>query len=190
MDDAPLRRLVDFTTFAALGALSTTQELARAVLVRVEEADPELVAEESLCLVATATARAAQVGWRAAPEAAQGAARAVVPGLQALPFTYRDYLIGGAMLDAEDASLAEAAEHVYQRLARKQEFYGAHLPEGQFPGQHVLRDAMELWMGRISPPGLPEPPQERLRKLELVPRLLTHVKLVLAAARRHGEEGG
>ena len=181
-----LQQAADFTAFATLGVLSTTQDLARATLEGIDGADPELVAEETLCLVATATARAAEVGLREAPPAP---AAAVAQALLELPFTYRDYLIGGAMLAEGDASLVSAGEQAQERLQRKQQFYTLHLPENQFPGQHALTDKMALWMGRVSPPKLPEPPQKRLEALGLVLLLLTHLKLVLAAARRHSRSG-
>jgi len=168
-------------TFATTGALSTTQDLIGRVLESIDMADPELVAEETLCLVATATARAAEVGLREQAELAQ----AVVPALQALPFTYRDYLLGGMLLSAEDRTLLEATgQEVYGRLQRKQAFYEAHLPAGQFPGERLLTEKMALWMGRISPPGLPELPQERMERLALVPVLHTHLRLVLSFCRQ------
>lgn len=173
-------RIARFIAFATLGTLGTTQDLARITLGSIEGADPELVAEETLCLVATATARAAQVGLREAPDVAEAA----VPSLHDLPFTYRDYLVGGAVITQQDPSLLDANEEVYQRLQRKQEFYTIHLPADQFPGERALHDKMALWMGRISPPKLPESPTERLGKLNLVPTLLTHLKLVLAFARK------
>jgi hypothetical protein len=43
---------------------------------------------------------------------------------------------------------------------------------------------MELWMGRVSPPKLPETPQERLESLGLVDPTVAHLKLVLAYGRR------
>ena len=181
-DASWLRQTAGFTAFATLGVLSTTQDLARATLGGIGGADPELVAEETLCLAATATARAAEVGLREAPA---GPAAAMAAALLELPFTYRDYLIGGAMLAEGDASLVSAGEQAQERLQRKQQFYTVHLPENQFPGQHALTDKMALWMGRVSPPKLPELPQKRLDTLNLVPLLLTHLKLVLAAARRH-----
>ena len=168
--------------FTTLGLVSLTQELAGVVLASLEGADPELVAEETLCLVATATARAAEVGLRADPALAQ----AVVPVLLDLPFLYRDYLVGGAMLAQPDPALLDANEAVYGRLQRKQAFYTAHLPPNQFPGEHALTDKMGLWMGRISPPRLPEAPTDRLHRLACIPMVLTHLKLVLAFAR--GEE--
>ncbi len=179
-----LERVAAFATFATLGALGTTQDLARTILGSLDGADQELVAEETLCLVATTTARAAEVGLREAPDLST----AVVPSLLELPFTYRDYLIGEAMLTSHDTSLADGSEEVYQRLTRKQEFYTAHFPQNQFPGEHALGEKMALWMGRVSPPKLPEAPQERLEKLDLVPRLLTHLKLILASGRRHGQQ--
>ena len=118
-----------FAAFATLGVLSATQDLARICLGSLTEADPELVAEETLCLVATATARAAEVGLRAQPETAAAA----VPVLLDLPFLYRDYLVGGAMIAQEDAALLDANEAVYRRLQRKQEFYAVHLPPAGSP---------------------------------------------------------
>ena len=173
-------RATRFTAFATLGLLGATQELAQAALTGIDGADPDLVAEETLCLAATATARAAEVGLRADPSLAQ----AVVPTLLELPFTYREYLAGGAMIARQDPALLEAHEQVYQRLRRKQAFYTAHLPPNQFPGERLLIDKMGLWMGRISPPRLPESPVQRLERLGCVPTLLTHLKLVLAFARR------
>lgn len=173
-------------TFGTAGALSTAQELMGRVLKSIEIADPELVTEETLCLVATVTARAAEVGLRGQAELA----RAVVPALQALPFTYRDYLLGSWLLNQEDQNvLEETGREVYGRLQRKQAFYEAHLPVGQFPGERLLTEKMALWMGRISPPGLPELPQERMARLELVPVLHTHLRLVLSFCRQVVAEG-
>lgn len=180
MEQQTAARIARFSTFATLGALGTTQDLARTCLESIEGADPEIVAEETLCLVATATARAAEVGLRDEPDVA----RAVVPVLLDLPYLYRDYLVGGAMLLQQNAALLDADDAVYRRLQRKREFYTVHLAPGQVPGTQVLNDKMGLWMGRISPSGLPEPPVERMEKLELMPLLLTHVKLVLAYGRK------
>ena len=175
-------RAARFTAFATLGLVGITHELAAAAMAGIDGADPELVAEETLCLAATATARAAEVGLRAEPALAQ----AVVPVLLDLPFTYRDYLVGGTMIAQQDASVLDAADAVYGRLQRKQAFYTAHLPPNQFPGERLLTDKMGLWMGRISPPRLPEAPMDRLHRLGGIPILLTHVKLVLAFARDLG----
>lgn len=169
-----------FLTFSTIGALNLTQELAGTILEDVEGAEPDLVAEETLCLVATATARAAEVGLRDHPEAASAASSTLLD----LPFIYRDYLLGGAMLAAGDQSLAETGDDIYERLQRKREFYAVHLPRNQFPGERALTDKMELWMGRVSPPKLPEMPSERLARLDLIPKLVTHLKLVLAYGRK------
>ena len=182
-DASPLNRVAQITAFTTVGVLGTTQDITHALLGDIGEmegTDPELVAEETLCLVATATARAAQVGLKAEPEHATVAHDTLLE----LPYTYRDYLIGSAMVAERDKSLAEMSDAIYQRLQRKMQFYTTHLPEGQFPGPHALKDKMALWMGRVSPPKLPESPQERLEKLELVDLLLTHLKLVLAFGRR------
>ncbi len=174
---AAIGRIVSFAT---LGVMSTTQELAGRALAAMPGADPERAAEETLCLVATATARAAAVGLQAAPALAQ----TVGPALLDLPFTYRDYLVGSAMIEAPGTPMDAVAGAVTERLQRIRDFYLAHLPEGAFPGPRALTDKMPLWMGRISPPGLPETPTERLERLDLVPVLATHLRLILAFARR------
>lgn len=173
-------RATRLTAFATLGVVSTTQELARQALGGIEGAAPDLVAEETLCLTATATARAAEVGLREQPAVAQ----ALLPVLLDFPFTYHDYLVGGAMIVQQDPTLQQASRDIYERLERKRTFYTAHFPPNQFPGERALTDKMELWMGRISPPQLPESPQDRLARLDCVPLLLTHLKLILAFARQ------
>ncbi len=170
-----IQRVGRFVAFATIGTFNVTQHLAAAVLADVEGAEPDLVAEETLCLVATATSRAAVVGLKDDPDTAGAAFEAIFD----IPFSYRDYLIGGEMLDSHDSSLAGAAEQVYARLQRKREFYSVHLPPNQFPGERLLNEKMGLWMGRVSPPRLPEMPTDRLKKLNLVSPLLTHLKLVL-----------
>jgi len=180
--DASLNRVARFTSFATVGALGLTQDLTHAVLESIgdmEGSDPELVAEETLCLVATATARAAEVGLEDEPKRAP----TIVETLLDLPFTYRNYLIGKAMVAEDRPELSGVAEEVHDRLQGKREFYTTHLPDGQFPGPHALSDKMELWMGRVSPPKLPETPQERLESLGLVEPTVTHLKLVLAYGR-------
>ena len=181
--DASLNRVARFTSFATVGALGLTQDLTHAVLDSLgdaENTDPELVAEETLCLVATATARAAEVGLQEEPEHAF----TIVETLLDLPFTYRNYLLGKAMVAENRPELSEVAEEVHNRLQKKLNFYTTHLPEGQFPGPHALGDKMELWMGRVSPPNLQETPQARLQSLGLVDPTVAHLKLILAYGRR------
>lgn len=181
--DASAERVARFTSFATSGAIALTQDLTHGVLESIgnlEGTDSELVAEETLCLVATATARAAEVGLEEEPANASPIVRTLLD----LPLTYRDYLIGRAMVADEQPELSQVAEEVRTRLQRKREFYTAHLPEGQFPGPRALQDKMELWMGRASPPKLPETPQERLASLGLVAPTVAHLKVVLAYGRR------
>jgi hypothetical protein len=178
-----LDRVAGVTAFATVGTLGLVQDLTHAVLDSIgdmEGADSELVAEETLCLVAVATARAADVGLADEPDHRPP----IVQALLDLPFTYRDYLLGKAMIEEDRPELSQVAEEVRERLGRKREFYTTHLPEGQFPGPHALSDKMELWMGRISPPKLPETPQERLESLGLVGPTVAHLKLILAYGRR------
>jgi hypothetical protein len=169
-----------YIAFSTLGVLSTTQELAARVLDGMEGADPELVAEETLSLVATATARATEVALRNAPEVA----RTVSTALLELPFTYREYLVGSAMIAQRDPTLHDTNAVVFGRLQRKAEFYRVHLPVDQFPGERLLTDKMGLWMGRVSPPRLPESPTDRLARLDLVATLLVHLKLILAFGKK------
>lgn len=175
-----LERATRFAAFATLGVLTTTQEMAGTLLAGIDGAEPELVIEETLCLVATATARAAEVALRAQPDVAA----AVVPVCLHLPYLWRDYLIGTALLEAPEALAPEADESHYQRLQRKLDFYGVHLPPRQFPGPQALADKLALWMGRVSPPRLPEMPVARLERLGLADVLLTHLRLVLAYGRK------
>lgn len=177
-------RAARVTAFATLGAIGTTQEIVRIAMSDLKGADPELVAEETLSLVALTTARAAEVGLKDHPEVSA----AVIAPLYDLPFLYRDYLIGGNVILEMDESLLDEAELVYQSLNRKRDFYEVHFPPGRFPGENALRDKMALWMGRISPPSQPDMPDARLERLELIPVLLTHLKLVLAFGRRSGDE--
>lgn len=169
------------TAFAAQGALGVVQDLVRAVLPHLtDQANPALVAEETLALVAVATARAAEVGLRADADAAL----AVGPVLAELPFLYHDYLLGSHLLAAGAEGPVTPDQSVYDRLARKVAFYTTHLPPGRAPGPAVLHDKMALWMGRISPPKLPTTPTTRLADLGLVDPLATHCRLVLAFAQQ------
>ncbi|MBO6574263.1 MAG: hypothetical protein JJ896_02510 [Rhodothermales bacterium] len=160
------------TSFAVLGAVTTAQQIAGRCLESMEGADPELVAEETLALLSVTTARTLREHALVAETLAQ------------LPLTYRDYVVGGAVLSAEDQSEAilSAETASYERLGRKLSFYEAHFPPGKLPGPRALKDKMELWMGRISPPGLPESPRKRMEKLQLVSVVETHLKLVRAFA--------
>lgn len=171
--------------FATAGALHTAQDLTARVLQGVPTADVEVVAEETLALVAIATARAAEVGLGGAPEAAS-----VSGALQDLPLLYRDYFAGAAALeDPETAhALAGAAAHARTRLDRKRAFYRAHLPEGAFPGERALTDKLPLWVGRVSGPGLAVNPDAFAAQIEAAPVLALHLRLVLAFARRAGGE--
>ena len=178
-----LSRVANVVSFATVGAVGLVQDLTHAVLDSIgdmEGADADLVAEETLCLVSTATARAAEVGLKDEADVGPVVSRTLLQ----MPYTYRDYLLGSAMIADHNPDLATVGEQVRGRLQRKQEFYTSHLPEGQFPGPHALEDKMELWMGRVSPPKLPESPQERLANLELVDPVVTHCKLILAYGRR------
>jgi hypothetical protein len=182
----PDLRATRLTAFASLGVLSTTQDLVRTVLPTLTDAaNPELVAEETLALVATTTARAAEVGLRG-----HAAVEAVGTTLLETPFLYHDFLLGGQLVAQGEEGDVEVDQSVYERLGRKMEFYGVHFPVGRFPGPRALDDKLPLWMGRISPPKLPTTPGERLGESGLVELLAAHLRLVLAFAQREDGEGG
>ena len=171
--------------FAAPAVLSTTQDVVRAVLpVLTDQADPEVVAEETLALVATVTARAAEVGLRDRPDARS----AVGPALAEVPFLYHDFLLGAALVATGAEGDVEPDQGVYARLDRKAAFYGAHLAPGRFPGPSLLREKLPLWMGRVSPPKLPTSPDARLAETGLVDVVAAHARLVTAFAQKAAGE--
>lgn len=165
--------------FTSIGLVATTQEVAAFALEAMPEADPELVAEETLCFVSVATARTI--------EAASVEDGSLAEAVLATPFLYRDYMIGSAML-ASDRSIGEAAgAEVGRRLEKKLAFYASHLPPGQAPGDGVVREKMLLWMGRISPPKMPDSPEDRLQRMDVTSRV-THLLRLVGAHIRHGQE--
>lgn len=148
------------------------------VMAHLEGADPELVAEESLSLAATATARAI--------EATSSGQNALSESVMLAPFLYRDYLVGTAMLESDDTAQADRGSEIGERLERKIAFYGTHLPKATLPTGSILKNVMLLWMGRISPPGMSTGPEQRLDDSGAVDRLAAHIRLV-AAHIRHVE---
>lgn len=193
MADADSRagaRASRLAAFASLAVLTTTQDLLRSVLPTLTDAsgqpagDPEVVAEETLVLVATTSARAVEVGARANAALVEVAAPAVLE----VPFLYHDYLLGAELVAQGAEGDVEVDQGVYDRLARKAEFYGVHFPVGRFPGPAALREKLPLWMGRISPPKLPTTPDARLEESGLIPLLETHLRLVLAFSQRVAQE--
>ena len=171
--------------FASAAALSTTQDVVRLTLPALgPDAAPDVAAEETLVLVATVTARAAETGLQSAP----AVLAAVGPALAELPLLYHDFLLGAEMVAAGAEGDVEPDQSVYERLARKADFYGVHLPVGRFPGPRALADKLPLWMGRVSPPGLPSSPDERLGSLGVADVLAAHARLVLAFAQRAAGE--
>ena len=115
----PLPLAARAVAFSAPAALSVTQDVVRAVLPALtDQADPALVAEETLALVSTVAARAAEVGLRGAPEALG----AVGPALAELPFLYHDFLLGAQVIAAGGEGDHEPDQSVYKRLDRKAAF--------------------------------------------------------------------
>ena len=170
----PDRSLVSFVAFASLGTMSTVQDLSAAALSSLTDGRPDLVAEETLCLVCVVSARAAAFGFRERTPLAHAAAEVLLE----LPFTWRDYHVAAEMLTHGAGEPPEAAEVIYDRLQRKMEFYGVHFAPGAMPGEHALVDKMPLWMGRVSPPGLHEMPDARIERMGLVGVLARHARLI------------
>lgn len=167
-----------------MSVLSTTQDVLRNVLPALTaDAQADVVAEETLALVATLTARAVEVGLRTTPALIE----TVGPAVLEIPFLYHDFLLGAQLISEGAEGDVEVDQSVYDRLGRKMEFYSVHFPVGRFPGPSALNNKLPLWMGRVSPPGLPTSPDQRLADLPIEELLSTHLRLVLAFAQR--EEG-
>ena len=167
-----LPRLVGFAT---LGVLTTTQEIAGRVLEAITEADPQTVVEETFAVVAVASARAAEVGFESQPDVA----RAAGATLASLPLFHQDYMVGSAVLANPSSPVEADADSITRRIS----FYASHLQEGVFPGSAVLNEKLELFMGRVSVPGLETSPSERVASLELVDSLSLHLRVILGFAR-------
>jgi len=183
-DDMTGLQATRVTAFCGLAVLSTTQDLVRSVLPTLTDAvDPDLVAEETLALVATTTARAVEVGLRTQSRLVE----VVGPAVLETPFLYHDFVLGAQLVEAGAEGDVEVDETIYERLSRKTDFYGSHFPVGRLPGPAALRDKLPLWMGRISPPKLASTPGERLEETGLTALLNTHLRLVLAFAQRTAE---
>ena len=155
-----------------------TQQIALAAVEGIDQADAERVFAETLCLVSTATARAAESAFPSQSDARKHLSQT----LQALPLTLHSYVAGGEVLRT-GASSPEGIPDTTADLDRMMDFYNAQLADTGLPDRKSLRNAMILWMGRISPPGLGEHPEARLDRLGLVDRLSLHVRLVEAYAR-------
>ena len=162
--------------FTTMGILAVTQELSGLALSEMSEAKPELVAEETLCLLSAATARVVESLDPTFPDLGSST--------MMTPFLYRDYLIGTAMLESGDLSKGEEGVLVGERLERKMAFYTAHLVSGEYPMGSNLRNVVLMWMGRISPPGMPSGPEARVDAMGAMDKLACHLKLVAAHIRQ------
>ncbi|MDX1428959.1 MAG: hypothetical protein R3282_01675 [Rhodothermales bacterium] len=163
-------------SFAVAGSITLAHEIVGTLIASIPDADGSTVAEETLALLSVVSARAVTAAagdHRAGP--------AVSESLLDLPAVYYDYLLGGAVLTSAEG---ETDTSVYERLLRKQQFYAVHFPHGERPSKRLLKDKMELWMGRLSPPGLPEHPAARLERLDLVEAVALHAQLVYEFASR------
>jgi hypothetical protein len=162
--------------FSTLGILAVTQEISGLALSVLDPADAELVAEESICLLSVATGRTVEA---VAPDETDLASSLIMTS-----FLYRDYLIGGAMIESGDLSRGEEGVAVGERLERKTAFYAAHLKAGDLPMGSSLKNVMLLWMGRISPPRMSTGPEDRLESIGAIGRVECHLKLVAAHLRQ------
>jgi len=172
--------------FGGMAILSTVQEVLRATVQTLgEHADRSLVAEETLSLVATVSARAAEFGLREEPMLAQSVSAALVE----TPFLYHDLLLGAELVEQGAQGDVDVDQSVYERLARKMDFYVAHFPAGQLPGSAALRQKLPLWMGRISPTNLPSSPDERVEGSGASELLVVHLRLITAFAQKARDPG-
>lgn len=136
-------------------------------------ADPEKIFAETLCLISTVTARTAAASLASGQNRVDEVAEAIL----ALPYTLHAYVAG------TDVLAGGVAQEPSEALSRMMQFYGVQLPQGEMPTKPSLRKVMILWMGRISPSGLGEHPEQRLKRLEFVERMDVHARLVEAYAR-------
>jgi hypothetical protein len=168
--------------FSAAAALSVTQDVVRAVRPALGEGvDEAVLAEETLSLVATVTARSVEAGV--------GGGSAWATALAEVPMLYHDYLLGTELVSAGASGDVEVDQSVYERLARKGTFYGTHLPPGRPVGPDAVTRVLPLWMGRVSPPGLPTSPDARLADTQVHRMIETHARLILAFAGRASAGG-
>ena len=168
-------------SFAAMGALATTQELAARIVEDIESADPEVVSEETFALVATVSSRAL--------ESVLGPSNALAASVLRLPLIYRDYVAGGFVVRGEVDEALIQDDVLDEGLLRRRAFYEAHFAASTVPGSGVLRDKMGLWVGRVSPPSTGELPMDRLDRLALTEVLGVHLRLLVAFARRQASLG-
>ena len=171
--DAEHSQLDKLAVFAAIGIVAVTQELVRAAQACMPGLDTAVAAEETLCL-------AVQVTRCAVDHAISLPAGQASEVLHSVPLLYHDYLLGATALATGDRELLRQSSSFRSRLERRQAFYAAHLPAGGLPGRDTLRDKMELWIGRISPPGMAGSPAKRLEGMAGVATLEAHVRLVRA----------
>ena len=158
--------------------MSQTQQIAQIAIETMPEANREKIFAETLCMVSTASARAAV---SALPPGDASRAH-VSESLLTLPLTLHAYVAGREVLEKQQAS-KEPPPHDTSDLEHMLTFYGTQLADTGFPDRKALRHMMILWMGRISPAGLGEHPEKRLERLELVDLLVNHVRLVEAFVR-------
>ncbi|MGA7304668.1 MAG: hypothetical protein WBW88_07320 [Rhodothermales bacterium] len=169
---------LDVIAFCAFGAMGQTQRIAQVVVETMAGVDREKTFAETLCMVATATARAAVSAY----PSGDASRSHVSEVLLALPLTLHSYVAGREVLEKQQTS-EEPAPHDTADVERMLTFYQTQLGDAGFPDRKVLRHTMTLWMGRISPRGLNEHPETRLERLGLVDELSAHTRLIEAFTR-------
>ena len=175
-NDVRQRFVADVVAFCAVGISSTTQFLTHVAAGEASD-DLEVIAEETLALVSRTTAQVVSFVLSDHEQLASS----IIPALSELPLRYYDFILGNQMLEdiagGEDVD-TDAADSAYTGLSRKMDFYTSHFPLGQYPGRKLLDEKMQLWMGRISAPGLAERPTERTVRLGVADVLSRHLHLV------------
>ncbi len=158
--------------FAVIGTVALVQDLLGAASRYVKGMDPEAAAEETLCL-------AAQLTLCAAVEGGADAVR-MKRVMRGIPVMYLDYALGAAAAKQMDAALLDERPAILSRISRSQTFYAKQMPENRNLGERHLREKLELWMGRISPPELPDKPIERVQCMGVGEVVRTHMLLIKA----------
>ena len=158
--------------FASIGTVALVQDLLGEASRHVHGMDPANAAEDTLCLAAQLTLCAAVEG---------GADIACLKRVvRNIPAMYLDYALGNAAARQKNAALLDERPAILSRISRCQAFYAEQLPDCRPIGTRQLREKLEIWMGRISPPGLPDKPIDRIERMTIQEVARTHMLLIKA----------
>ena len=161
-----------FFAFATVAAITLVQDLLAEAKGQMRGMDAARAVEDTLCL-------AAQVTYCAGEEGGADAVR-MANVTKSIPVGYLDYAMGVAAAREGDVALLEERTSILSRIERNQLFYAQHLPDSQHLSRQQLQEKLELWVGRISPPGLPDKPIDRLQRMAAEEVIRAHMLVVRA----------